>query len=113
MPNPLEKVSIVLGPYDEESRFEMTEGYLIAENHVIFWEQGCLWVRRAYRELQNTHLYIDDRESAGLMFALVEKIEQPDDDQLISIIERLQMMNSLDFLVYELLHRETLHIQQA
>ncbi|HBU80862.1 MAG TPA: hypothetical protein DEF35_04370 [Paenibacillus sp.] len=93
----LELASMVLGPFDEEHRYELYEGYVLNERHIFIMDAGDLWLRQVHKAPHMEHLYIDG-DSGGLIIA--NEVEGMDTRALIeTIITELKQMNGLQFLL--------------
>jgi hypothetical protein len=94
----LELASMVLGPFDNEWEFALYTGYVLNERFIFIVDDSQLWLRHVHKTNMG-HLYVDG-ESGGMVIANVEG----DGRALIDIIiERLQGMSALEFLLETLL----------
>ncbi|UOK62861.1 hypothetical protein MT997_32810 [Paenibacillus sp. OVF10] len=93
----LELASMVLGPFDEEHRYELYEGYVLSGRHIFIMDAGDLWLRQVNTAPGMDHLYIDG-DSGGLIVA--NEVEGMDTRTLIeTIITELTQINGLQFLL--------------
>lgn len=94
----IEQASMVLGPFDNEWEFALYTGYVLNERFIFIVDDSQLWLRHVHKT-QMDRLYVDG-ESGGMVIANVEG----DGRELIDIIiERLQGMSALEFLLETLL----------
>lgn len=96
-----ESVCIILGPYDEdELGYNLTRGFLVDDNHVMYVVDGYLWLRKVNQAAKHNGLYIDDPSTAGLILA--SNVAQLDNDFLVKVHNKLTKMNALEFIISEL-----------
>ncbi|KJD46487.1 hypothetical protein [Paenibacillus terrae] len=101
----LERAAMVFGPYDQAHMYEIFEGIIYGEHYFFHIEHGCLWLRHVLKidHPEHTHLFVDG-DSGGLQLA--ENIQCDLMTVVSDTIERLHTMDSMTFLLNELLWLE-------
>ncbi|MNL16572.1 hypothetical protein D3C87_1376230 [compost metagenome] len=99
----LEKVAVLLGPWDGPADYEIVTGYLIGADCVAYMDGATCYLTQAKRVDHEGHtgLYTEDRNCAGIVLAT--DVEREPVAAIAEIIGKLRSLSAIDWLTQDVL----------